>query len=127
MGYLKSVVVAAAALMVFSASAKAENIFCAKQVVEDQPNNEWRVQYIGNLTGVVLTKFYSATGPRSVITCYRENGVVARNTTKTCHLVQGDAQTTLIAETETMETFRCVYKPNSYMDNNDTSCKVICD
>ena len=120
-------IAAAVALALLSAGAKAESIFCAEQILEEQPNNEWRIQYSGSLTHVTLTKYYSSKAPQSVITCYREYGVVARNTTKSCHLVQGEGQTVLVLETETKETFRCSFRPDSFKDNNDTACNVLCE
>lgn len=124
-------IVAGVALLAFlpavANGANLENIFCAAQSVTKPELNRWDVQYSGNLTHVQVTRYYGDTTPRSIITCFREFGVVARPTNKICHLVQGDGRTSLILETVSTETFNCEFKPNSFKDNNDTTCQVVCE
>jgi hypothetical protein len=104
----------------------AANVLCVKQLIENQPINEWRLQYNGYMTRVTLTRYYSGT-PHTIVTCYRDFGVVSQNITKLCHLDHGEGQTVLVDEDVGKEVFECLFKKDSFKDSNDAACKVICE
>jgi hypothetical protein len=111
------------------ASAHAQQqIYCAAQVVEKQPLDEWKIQYNGPLRSVMLIRHFNPNAPRSVIICARDFGAVAGSTSKLCRIIAVEGRVTASLQDASEERFQCTFPANNNKaDNNDQSCRVVCE